>query len=1513
MENKKRREKEHLQRGQSERQVRRNQLQGDNEKTSSLSKAASSGDSTPNSHKIKVSTSSYTPDRGRRKTLSSSLERQTFVDGNSCREIKCTTDNSPASNTRSMRQMNSPSNSERKTVYSDVKQKHSRTPTNVSNMCTNNIPLKSSEEKRHKGSETKKSTLMSPNIDTNKKSEAICKNTPRSREKKSCQERELKKMEDCWTKSFSPDDTKRSLRSGLELENVKSPEPKITTKEKPKRKLYEEETFVRRKKLRSEVKDDELWEGILPIRFKRLTPKKHASLKINKSSQENKNTKDNEGNYSNTSNAKRRSFADLYAEFLVKSEEFLKNDVKETASNTYPCSDKSNVRCELISSKSESDIINNKSRKADVNNKELFSFFKEEGVSKMNSKLKEEDKHPISSYKNNTDDKNISLNKHHILYSKINSKRDNEKKVDLSKNISTIDNSVVTPKRSARLQEKRSSSKEKSSSDQFLPWHEREFSLKKKKSVRSLLPDFRTTIGDSTETTLTDKDVKKRGHEASAKISANVARNSVSTKQNEEVGSSKNKPTFLKTGANRKTEIVKRCQDQKVVRNCKGKQISDLQNNQNSFGMATRRTPKRERYEQDSNGKSKLNEHREDSLRLTNNERKNDTKRKINVKESIKESLFGNGTTEWKGEEQSEIGETMLQHNRKKQEHSSQPKDKQLKNKVEISVQKSDMRIREKENGDENINMKSLDSTECSNNATTSTVDMSLENNHCETENNNSSLQDTLQKHSEASRIEENNQGDEKHTINGKQALSACEETISPTYSAENDNTFSLASSENYNVITDIFNAIITQIEESEKTDESKAPLHAVGKEHTFAKTCLSVASDIGTTAKTEHDHLEDKAPESVTNSNLQPVLTVTDQPDPNTSSNPINRNPVSQTIEGTKVNNEQKPLKIVMRKTNQGAKIIKNLQKLKNKPVVVLPRLAASGSPGNASASRTIEVNVKIESNKSNQNISEGSVKQNKKIQIDSRERGKTQTRSRTRSGEGEITIALENPETELKPPRSKGKVHRKQSKENSSKEKKKIPTGSQKGGKVSTPTRISATDLALLQNQTLGKHASILWSSENRRHFQQTHQDLDSAGVEAMMRKAWETLGSKEKLKYYQRAYSATNDENRHSTPKKKPKDNTKDDSTLNAAMTSFLKSNPTKQYEQLKRRLEFVYNVSSEAYTKLMEEFKTELQRVKEKISRKTDMQALYRKLLFQSILDIWDTILQMAQQKREQQRKVIQEQFSEITRKLIVGEGVSFSKTVRSEKLAELLLDLNDLETNSKVSVSGEPIVCSEYDAILDDLLECEFESDEWSPLEDLPEANPKLSSEIFSKAMSEKKLPELDAACIDADFNSIIEETSIEKLKHISGEFDQIVSQTFENFQKDNTQPCCELNSPSCQLNNWLVADQFRRLAKGEVADEQALIDPRVLVQVLKPLKPRKTKEKFLPISKQGIKYEDSNNSSRNVYLQTTPRSFIYPYNMVTLSRSANVISSRVHSGNGQVHPNVRFKNYHRLT
>jgi hypothetical protein len=164
-----------------------------------------------------------------------------------------------------------------------------------------------------------------------------------------------------------------------------------------------------------------------------------------------------------------------------------------------------------------------------------------------------------------------------------------------------------------------------------------------------------------------------------------------------------------------------------------------------------------------------------------------------------------------------------------------------------------------------------------------------------------------------------------------------------------------------------------------------------------------------------------------------------------------------------------------------------------------------------------------------------------------------------------------------------------------------------------------------------------------------------------------------------------------------------------THHTAMKNFLTRNPSEQLEALRKQLRFILNVSWEAYSKLKDEFSTEMEKIRE--TSKTGMlQDSCHKLLFQKILDIWDVILK-AEQKRDREMKITRKEFNEISWKLIVGESVHFSADVRSERLAELLLDLKDLETNGKVSVSGEVIVCSDYKLALDNLLQCELEEAE----------------------------------------------------------------------------------------------------------------------------------------------------------------------------------------------------------
>lgn len=168
-------------------------------------------------------------------------------------------------------------------------------------------------------------------------------------------------------------------------------------------------------------------------------------------------------------------------------------------------------------------------------------------------------------------------------------------------------------------------------------------------------------------------------------------------------------------------------------------------------------------------------------------------------------------------------------------------------------------------------------------------------------------------------------------------------------------------------------------------------------------------------------------------------------------------------------------------------------------------------------------------------------------------------------------------------------------------------------------------------------------------------------------------------------------------------------------------------------------------------------------------------------------------------------------------------------------------------------------------------------------------------------MQQKTLPDLGVTdeyliTMSIATNTINNNKCQERMESISSEFNKITSQSFRETQQDNSSNCCELNSPSCFLNNWLVADQFRRLSQGCVRNEQILIDPALLAPVLRPLKRSKIQEKFLPRDNQATKSQNSNNNFSDMYWQAVPTVYQYPYDLVTFSRSANVISSTVNHG-----------------
>ncbi|XP_041375788.1 uncharacterized protein LOC121388497 isoform X2 [Gigantopelta aegis] len=97
-----------------------------------------------------------------------------------------------------------------------------------------------------------------------------------------------------------------------------------------------------------------------------------------------------------------------------------------------------------------------------------------------------------------------------------------------------------------------------------------------------------------------------------------------------------------------------------------------------------------------------------------------------------------------------------------------------------------------------------------------------------------------------------------------------------------------------------------------------------------------------------------------------------------------------------------------------------------------------------------------------------------------------------------------------------------------------------------VSTPSNIfglrrkrgPVVDEELLANPLYNKHACVLWSSEHRRHYHLIHPEADFSQLDNILRKHWEELLPTEKMKYFNRARDAVLDEFKHS---KKPSNET------------------------------------------------------------------------------------------------------------------------------------------------------------------------------------------------------------------------------------------------------------------------------------------------------------------------------------------------------------------------------------
>ncbi|OWF34744.1 uncharacterized protein LOC110443816 [Mizuhopecten yessoensis] len=418
------------------------------------------------------------------------------------------------------------------------------------------------------------------------------------------------------------------------------------------------------------------------------------------------------------------------------------------------------------------------------------------------------------------------------------------------------------------------------------------------------------------------------------------------------------------------------------------------------------------------------------------------------------------------------------------------------------------------------------------------------------------------------------------------------------------------------------------------------------------------------------------------------------------------------------------------------------------------------------------------------------------------------------------------------------------------------------------------------LLKNVKVGKHASILWLSENRRHFLLKHDESSPSEIDNMLSDAWKNLGEKERLKYYQRASAATRDENKHSDAKSRQRQlsGKKDrflpdkDGKMSKKMLSFLSLSPMEQHEELRRWLRFfVYEVSPAEYAKLMADFKETVKDLKEnqqkmKSISDLDIQTFYRKILFQKILDIQDKIVDIYHQKREKQDEIVKEGFDILTKRLIVGDDISFSNTVRSDDLQQVLLDLKLLENEKKVVVSGTPLKSKSYENVLEQLQECEHSaavetpstgscsSRKSSPLPELPVADSRFANELLL-SVKHQMLPQFEIFNLERDLENVhawvsngeIEENNAKEIfEKLSKFFEQESLLNHDiNFWAPSLSSRRPVSAPSSVLTDCLLTDQFKMLARNPSvfgSGVKMLIDP----SQLKPFMKGRNGQEFRP-------------------------------------------------------------------
>lgn len=737
---------------------------------------------------------------------------------------------------------------------------------------------------------------------------------------------------------------------GSDLDNTEK--PKIKKKERFKRRLSEEEPFIRRKKLRSEVKDDELWEGFMPIRFKRLTPKKGGSLENDKSQRTKKGGTDgqdtdpspNDGN-------QRRCFADLYNEFLLKSESFakyqqrtLKNNIKGSVSNDEV--DKHQNISKEVPMSSNSTIFTRYNQQKGVSDVQaILSKFKEECENEKKRKAQQDE---TRSKPMLMDDDNKGME---------------ERSSILSNSTTSLDSSNITPKRSARQQEKQSSERTpKSLFSKAVTSFQQESSSKRRRPARALLLES-TQLNSSSEISK-DCDGGEKIHElklinftepTTSKIKATVK----STQSEErEYYLTEN---VVKNQQNKTTEQNKDIECQREINTTPKTKTKMFQTSQVTFRMATRRTPHRNKVEQ--------------------NDERNQDKETSGICEHC-----DTGVTNEQGKLIRFVDTNKPNHDQDKKRH---PELNSARLSLEYDIQKNeDNKTTEdslfiklqtgvpnqecmKETGDIKKHMiYSSYSTEFSNNALTKT-----ENSSTNVSQNDADTKITKPlSNSERECAKELNE-----KMKDNQSVQADRIEISMEKSSIDRQRTEIISSLQLDIITDILQTIVNQVEEFAKIKVAKlaAKCRPIENREMPAHESLPEISEhidqecSMSSVRTEH------------NGQVQSNQTT------------LNSKPME---DGTK----HEPLKIVVKNTDHGAQILKQSPELSR--VQQTPeRYSIDSKTTEKGLLKNIQDIVKI----------------NKKECTALHK----QTRSKTRSGKGEVACVLDNPDIEQRPSHTKGK----------------------------------------------------------------------------------------------------------------------------------------------------------------------------------------------------------------------------------------------------------------------------------------------------------------------------------------------------------------------------------------------------------------------------------------------------------------------------------------------------------